>query len=96
MPYFITDSDRLRLFSEEIAAFKNPAAEDLVLFGASNRDAWKVSGDPFAAWLTWRTSKYLPTEQSSNTDLEGYLAPLASYGVSSAARLIVQQWRSRK
>jgi hypothetical protein len=94
--YLITDSDRLRLFSEEIAAFKSPVAEGFVLFGASKRDAWKVSGDPFAAWLTWRTSKYLPTEHSSNTDLEGYLATLASYGVSSDVRLLVQQWRSRK
>ena len=94
--YLITDSDRLRLFSEEIAAFKNPIAEGFVLFGASKRDAWKVSGDPFAAWLIWRTSKYLPGEQSSNSDLDGYLATLASYGVSSDARLLVQQWRSRK
>jgi hypothetical protein len=94
--YLITDSDRLRLFSEEIAAFKNPVAEGFILFGVSKRDAWNVSGDPFAAWLTWRTSKYLPTEQSSNTDLVGYLATLASYGVSSDARLLVQQWRSRR
>jgi hypothetical protein len=94
--YLITDSERLRMFSEEIAAFKNPIANGVVLFGASKRDAWKVSGDPFAAWLTWRTSKYLPSEQSSNADLEGYLAILPSFGVSSDARLLVQQWRSRK
>jgi len=94
--YLITDSERLKLFSEEITAFKTPVAEGVLFFGTSKRDAWKVSGDPFAAWLMWRTSKYLPTEQSANGDIEGYLATLASFGVSTDARLLVQQWRSRR
>lgn len=94
--YLITDSERLTRFSEEIATFRSPVAEGVVLFGASKRDAWKFSGDPFAAWLCWKTSKYLPTSELAHGDLDVYLATLASYGISTDCRLLVQQWRSRK
>jgi len=93
--YLITDSERLRFFSEEIAQFKTPVAEGIILFNSSKRDAWRVAGDPFAAWLLWKTSKYLP-EHSMNGQVEEYLSTLASFGVSTDARLLVQQWRSRK
>lgn len=94
--YLITDSERLRFFSEEISSFKNPVAEGYLLFGSSKRDAWKVSNDPFAAWLLWKTTKYLPSQQAAGPQLEEFLATLASFGVSTDARLLVQQWRSRR
>lgn len=94
--YLITDSERLKLFCEEIAAFKSPVAEGVVYFGASKRDAWKVAKDPFAAWLLWKTTKYLPTQQATTAEIEGYLSYLASYGVSTDARLLIQQWRGKK
>lgn len=94
--YLITDSERLKFFSEEISTFKNPIAEGFLLFGSSKRDAWKVDGDPFAAWLLWKTTKYLPSQQAAGTQLEEFLATLGSFGVSTDAKLFVQQWRSRR
>lgn len=94
--YLITDSERLRNFCDEIKAFKSPVAEGVVYFDASKRDAWKVAKDPFAAWLLWKTTKYLPAQQATNGEIEGYLLYLASYGVSTDARLLVQQWRRKR
>jgi hypothetical protein len=94
--YLITDSARLRYFCEEIKSFKTPIAEEVVFFGTSKRDAWKVAKDPFAAWLLWKTSKYLPHDQATSAEIEVYLSYLASYGVSTDARLLVQQWRGKR
>ena len=74
--YLITDSERLRHFSEEIAQFKTPVAEGIVLFNSSKRDAWRVAGDPFAAWLLWKTSKYLP-DHSLNKGQAGGLKSIS-------------------
>lgn len=93
--YLITSSDRLRGFSDEIKAFKTPIAEGFVLFGSSKRDAWRASGDPFAAWLMWKTTKFLPSENAVSGQLEVYLAALASYGVTTDVKLYIQQWRSK-
>jgi hypothetical protein len=94
--YLITDSERLKFFSEEIEAFKTPIAEGFLLFGSSKRDAWKSSGDPFAAWLLWKTTKYLPSTDQAPGRIEEFLATLGSFGVSTDARLFAQQWRSRR
>lgn len=94
--YLITDSERLKFFSEEIAAFKTPLADGYLLFGSSKRDAWKTSGDPFAAWLLWKTTKYLPPTDQAPGRIEEFLATLGSFGVSTDARLFAQQWRSRR
>ena len=94
--YLITDSDRLRYFCEEIKAFKTPVGQGLIYFGASRRDAWKVENDPFAAWISWKTRKYLPSELATSAELEGYLSYLAGYGISTDVRLLVQQWHGKR
>ena len=94
--YLITDSERLRYFCEEIKTFRTPVGEGIVLFGTTRRDAWKVAKDPFAAWLLWKTSKYLPSELASSVEIETFLSYLAMYGVSVDARLLVQQWRGKR
>jgi hypothetical protein len=94
--YLITDSERLKFFCEEIRVFKTPVAEGVVLFGTSKRDAWKLAKDPFAAWLLWKTSKYLPNEYASSAEIETFISYLAMYGISVDARLLVQQWRGKR
>ena len=94
--YLITDAERLRFFCDEIRPFNTPVADGVVLFGSSRRDAWKLAKDPFAAWLLWKTSKYLPNEFASAAELEGFLSYLAAYGVSVDARLFAQQWRGKR
>ena len=94
--YLITDSERLRYFCEEIRTFTTPVAEGIVLFGTTKRDAWKVAKDPFAAWLLWKTSRYLPNEHASGAEIDIFLSYLATYGVSVDARLLVQQWRGKR
>ena len=94
--YLITDSERLKFFSEEISTFANPIAEGYLLFGSSKRDAWRVAGDPFAAWLMWKTTKFLPSQQATGPQLDEFLMILSSFGISTDARLFAQQWRSRR
>jgi len=94
--YLITDAERLKFFCEEIKTFRTPIAEGLGLFGTTKRDAWKVAKDPFAAWLLWKTSKYLPNENATGGEIDIFLSYLATYGVSVDARLFIQQWRGKR
>jgi len=94
--YLITDAERLKFFCEEIKTFKTPIAEGFGLFGTTKRDAWKVAKDPVAAWLLWKTSKFLPNELATGAEIDTFLSYLSSYGISTDARLFIQQWRGKR
>ena len=97
--YLITNAENLRIHRDDIRAFKNPTDQEEHLFGASKKDAWKVNGDPFAAWLMWRLREYLPsssqTTSALDSRLDSFLKTLALYGVSTDAKLMIEHWRVR-
>lgn len=94
--YLIVSPELLRVFFDEIKAFKTGAPGGTP-FGTSKKDSWMVGSDPFAAWMLWRTREYLPNTPTSSGQVDSlgsFLKTLASYGVSNDARLLVEQWRS--
>ena len=94
--YLVVSPDQLRVFFDEIKAFRN-GPPDRTPFGTSKKDSWMVGSDAFAAWMLWRTREYLPNTPSNTGQVDSlgsFLKTLSSYGVSTDARLLIEQWRS--